>query len=123
MGQGGHPKMAAGHEGAQPAQNLAPLSLPRSLPGVVQPRITGPMAFIPYVPTENAAGLLARLYAEYSDADGALDNILRIHALNPRSLKDHVQLYSHLMRGPSPLSRVQREMIAVTVSAENDCFY
>jgi alkylhydroperoxidase family enzyme len=81
------------------------------------------MAFISYVPDERADGLLARLYAEYSDGDGALDNILRIHSLNPRSLQDHVRLYSHLMRGPSPLSRVQREMIAVTVSAENDCFY
>jgi uncharacterized peroxidase-related enzyme len=35
----------------------------------------------------------------------------------------HVTLYAHLMRGKSPLSRSQREMIAVTVSAENDCFY
>jgi AhpD family alkylhydroperoxidase len=27
------------------------------------------------------------------------------------------------MRGPSPLSRAQREMLAVVVSAENECFY
>lgn len=81
------------------------------------------MAFIPYVPDDAADGLLARLYDEYSDAEGALDNILRIHSLNPRSLQDHVRLYSHLMRGPSPLTRIQREMIAVVVSAENDCFY
>ena len=81
------------------------------------------MAFIPYVPDDAADGLLARLYDEYSDADGALDNILRIHSLNPRSLQDHVRMYSHLMRGPSPLTRIQREMIAVVVSAENDCFY
>jgi alkylhydroperoxidase family enzyme len=52
-----------------------------------------------------------------------VDNILRIHSLNPRSMRDHYALYAHLMRGPSPLSRVQREMIAVVVSAENDCFY
>lgn len=81
------------------------------------------MAFIPYVPREEADGLLARLYEKYSDDDGQLDNILRIHSLNPRSLEDHVRLYTHLMRGPSPLDRVQREMIAVVVSAENDCFY
>lgn len=81
------------------------------------------MAFIPYVPPNEAEGLLADLYARYSGDDGALDNILRIHSLNPRSLRDHVELYSHLMRGRSPLTRVQREMLAVTVSAENDCFY
>lgn len=52
-----------------------------------------------------------------------LDRILAIHSLNPLSLEHHYVLYSHLMRGPSPLSRAQREMIAVAVSAENDCFY
>ncbi len=81
------------------------------------------MAFIPWVPDDDARGLLADLYARYRDVRGGLDNVLRIHALNPPSLAHHVQLYAHLMRGPSPLSRVQREMIAVTVSAANDCFY
>jgi len=81
------------------------------------------MAHIRYVPGEDASGLLTELYQRYSDKDGVVDNVLRIHSLNPRSMQDHAQLYGHLMRGPSPLSRVQREMIAVTVSAENDCFY
>jgi len=81
------------------------------------------MAFIPYVPGDEARGLLSEMYARYGDERGGLDNILRIHSLNPASLGHHVQLYAHLMRGPSPLTRVQREMIAVTVSAANDCFY
>jgi alkylhydroperoxidase family enzyme len=80
------------------------------------------MAHIPYVPGDEAEGLLARLYERYG-GDGSLDNIIRIHSLNPPSMEHHVQLYAHLMRGPSPLSRAQREMIAVTVSAANDCFY
>lgn len=81
------------------------------------------MAFISYVPADEAGDVLRTMYRQYADADGTVDNILRIHGLNPRSLKDHAVLYTHLMRGPSPLSRVQREMIAVTVSALNDCFY
>lgn len=81
------------------------------------------MAWIPYVPSDAASGLLAQLYDEYSDERGVLDHILRIHSLNPRSMRDHMKLYSHLMRGGSPLTRIQREMIAVSVSAENDCFY
>lgn len=81
------------------------------------------MAFIPMIPDDEAQGLLAEQYARYADGEGALDNILRIHSLNPPSLGHHVQLYAHLMRGRSPLSRIQREMIAVTVSATNDCFY
>lgn len=63
------------------------------------------------------------LYARYADARGNLDNILRVHSLDPPSMEHHYGLYKHLMAGPSPLSRVQREMIAVVVSAENDCFY
>jgi alkylhydroperoxidase family enzyme len=81
------------------------------------------MAFIHYVPVGAAGAPLARQYRRYGDADGALDNILRIHSLNPPSLGHHAELYAHLMRGPSPLTRVQREMIAVTVSAVNGCFY
>lgn len=81
------------------------------------------MAFIPYIGNDEAAGLLRSLYERYGDSDGDLDNILRIHSLDPPSLDHHVRMYAHLMRGPSPLSRVQREMIAVTVSATNGCFY
>jgi len=81
------------------------------------------MAFIPYVPYPEATGLLEELYRRYGGADGPIDNIVRIHSLNPRSMRDHMDLYSHLMRGSSPLSRAQREMIAVVVSAANDCFY
>jgi alkylhydroperoxidase family enzyme len=81
------------------------------------------MSYIEQVPYEEATGLLARLYRTYDRGDGRLDHIIRVHSLNPRSMKDHVELYSHLMRGPSPLSRIQREMLAVTVSSLNDCFY
>ena len=81
------------------------------------------MAHIPYVPYEQASGLLAELYDRYRGGGRDLDNIIRVHSLNPRSMRDHVELYTHLMRGPSPLSRIQREMLAVTVSALNECFY
>lgn len=81
------------------------------------------MAHIPYVPYDEATGLLAELYQKYGADSGGIDNILRIHSLNPASMRDHVVLYSHLMRGRSPLTRIQREMLAVTVSAANDCFY
>jgi len=81
------------------------------------------LAYIPYVEYEAAERPLTELYRRYGGPKGEVDNILRIHSLNPPSLEHHVRLYSHLMRGKSPLSRIQREMIAVTVSAVNDCFY
>ena len=81
------------------------------------------MAHIPYIPRDEAGPDLAPLYRRYADGEGNLDNILRVHSLNPPSMRHHHDLYRHLMAGPSPLTRRQREMIAVAVSAENDCFY
>lgn len=81
------------------------------------------MAHIRYASPAEGGAQLAALHARLADERGNLDNILRIHSLNPPSMRHHYDLYRHLMAGPSPLSRVQREMIAVSVSAENDCFY
>jgi len=81
------------------------------------------LAHIHYVPDEQAGPALAGMYEKYSDSRGGVDNVLRIHSLNPPSMGHHAQLYAHLMRGASPLTRVQREIIAVVVSAENNCFY
>ncbi|MBD3162582.1 MAG: peroxidase, partial [Candidatus Eisenbacteria bacterium] len=49
--------------------------------------------------------------------------ILRIHGVHPRAMRDHFALYCTLMHRPSPLSRVQREAIAVLVSGINGCVY
>ena len=51
------------------------------------------------------------------------ENILKIHSLNVKSMQTHYELYAHLMRGRSDLSRTQREMIAVVASAANRCRY
>ncbi len=51
------------------------------------------------------------------------DNIIRIHAIHSRTMRQHYELYKELMYGKGPLSRIQREMIAVVVSAENRCRY
>ncbi|MEX0692038.1 MAG: carboxymuconolactone decarboxylase family protein [Gemmatimonadales bacterium] len=50
-------------------------------------------------------------------------NILAVHGLHPDALAAHDRLYRVLMFGPSELTRVERETIAVAVSAANDCFY
>jgi alkylhydroperoxidase family enzyme len=51
------------------------------------------------------------------------DNILRIHGIHSRTMRQHYDLYRELMYGRGPLSRIRREMIAVVVSAENKCRY
>jgi alkylhydroperoxidase family enzyme len=42
---------------------------------------------------------------------------------NPAVLKATLELYLAIMYGPSPLSRMQREMLAVVVSRTNGCRY
>jgi uncharacterized peroxidase-related enzyme len=71
----------------------------------------------------DATGRLKQLYEQYTESWGGVENILKIHSLNVKSLKTHFDLYAHLMRGRSGLSRAQREMIAVVVSATNHCHY
>ena len=51
------------------------------------------------------------------------DNILRIHGVHSRVIKRHYELYRELMWGRSPLTRLQRETIAVMVSVQNNCHY
>ena len=62
---------------------------------------------------------LRDLYAAMGDRRGHVDNILKIHSLHPRSLRVHYDFYKLVMYGRSPLSRIQREMIAVVTSAAN----
>ncbi len=81
------------------------------------------MAWIKVIQEDEATGKLKELYEKYAEPSGEVDNILKIHSLNVKSLKAHFDLYAHLMRGRSDLSRVQREMIAVVASVINQCRY
>lgn len=81
------------------------------------------MAYINYIEEKDASNELRELYNKYREPAGHVDNVLRVHGHNPPSLVGHVQLYTTLMRGRSPLSKAQREMIAVVVSTINECHY
>ena len=81
------------------------------------------MAWIRTIDETEAEGKLGELYARMGDSRGAVDNVLKIHSLNPESLSSHFEFYKTLMYGRSPLSRTQREMIAVVVSTTNRCHY
>lgn len=81
------------------------------------------MAWIKMILEGEATGRLKELYDKYTEPWGGVDNIMKIHSLNVKSMKTHFDLYAHLMRGRSDLTRVQREMIAVVVSAVNRCHY
>jgi uncharacterized peroxidase-related enzyme len=50
-------------------------------------------------------------------------NVLAAYAFDIAKLDAFAAMYNELMLGPSGLSKLEREMIAVAVSAENRCFY
>jgi len=52
-----------------------------------------------------------------------LANVLDSHSLNDAALRAHMGLYRTIMYGPSGLTRIEREAIAVAVSAANGCHY
>ena len=54
---------------------------------------------------------------------GSGAHILSSHSLNAPAARAHYDLYRAIMFGESPLTRVEREAVAVAVSATNGCHY
>jgi len=54
---------------------------------------------------------------------GMVPNVLRAYAFDVEKLNTFTALYNDLMLGPSDLTKLEREMIAVVVSSINKCFY
>jgi uncharacterized peroxidase-related enzyme len=54
---------------------------------------------------------------------GFVPNVLAAYAFDMAKLEAFVAMYNDLMLAPSGLSKLEREMIAVAVSAENRCYY
>lgn len=81
------------------------------------------MSWISEISEQAASGQLESIYRELIEKRGKVANILKVHSLNPGSLKNHLDLYLTLMFGESGLSRAERESVAVVTSANNDCDY
>ena len=81
------------------------------------------MAHIRLVADEEAEGQLARSFAQARGRAGRVYNIVRTMSPSPAILEGSMALYLAAMKGPSPLSRAQREMLATVVSRANDCHY
>jgi hypothetical protein len=81
------------------------------------------MAFIRLIEESEATGALAHDYDEAVGRAGRVFNIVKAMSLNPSVLRSSIRLYRDIMFGPSELTRIERELLAVVVSATNDCFY
>jgi uncharacterized peroxidase-related enzyme len=57
------------------------------------------------------------------DKLGMVPNVLQAYAFDIEKLNAFTAIYNELMLADSGLSKVEREMIAVVVSAINKCFY
>jgi uncharacterized peroxidase-related enzyme len=54
---------------------------------------------------------------------GLVPNVLVAYAFDETKLRAFTDMYNDLMLGDSPLTKTEREMIAVAVSSVNHCYY
>ena len=81
------------------------------------------MARINVIDFEVAEGQLREQYDQAKGRAGRIWNIVSIMSQNPAVMRQSMEFYIAIMYGSSPLSRGQREMLAVVVSGANRCVY
>jgi len=81
------------------------------------------MAWIRAPGVDESSGKIREVYEKILRDRGHVANVFQAQGLEPEALEDHVSMYVHLMIDPGPLTREEREMVAVVVSAANRCAY
>jgi alkylhydroperoxidase family enzyme len=81
------------------------------------------MPWIEQVPIEEATGVLKEEFEAAFRRAGRVWHIVHVMSVNPEALRDSLRFYRTIMFGPSPLTRVQRELLATVTSAELECHY
>ncbi len=81
------------------------------------------MAWIKTISVDQAEGPLAQAYQETISRAGRVYEIVKLQGLNPPVLQSSMAHYINIMHRASPLSRIQREMLATVVSRANGCHY
>jgi uncharacterized peroxidase-related enzyme len=74
-------------------------------------------------PRARLAADLRKYFAVCDEKIGFLPNVLAAYSFNEKKLRAFIGLYNDLMLDESPLTKLEREMIAVVVSAANRCYY
>ena len=82
------------------------------------------MAWIRTVDEAEAPGIVKEEYDAAIARAGQVYNIVKLLSVRPKSMRPFIELYIAIMFDEdSPLSRMQREMIATVVSKVNECHY
>ena len=66
------------------------------------------MPWIEVPEADEANEALASIYRDLGIKPGDVSNILKVQSLNPKALRDHLNLYATVMLGRSGLSRVDQ---------------
>jgi uncharacterized peroxidase-related enzyme len=66
---------------------------------------------------------MAAYFHKCQEKLGFVPNVLKAYAFDTAKLEAFAGMYNDLMLAPSGLSKLEREMIAVAVSAHNRCYY
>jgi uncharacterized peroxidase-related enzyme len=75
------------------------------------------------LPEVTLSDSMAAYFRKCKEKLGFVPNVLKAYAFDMAKLEAFVAMYNDLMLGPSGLSRLEREMIAVAVSSQNRCYY
>ena len=81
------------------------------------------MTWIRTIDEAEATGTVAKFYEGSKRSWGGVDNIIKSVSLNSTVLRTLMTFYNGVMHGDGELTLAQKEMIAVTVSAINECHY
>jgi alkylhydroperoxidase family enzyme len=93
-------------------------------PGLIRTFATiGLVAYLRLIDVREAVGLLQEEYEAAVARAGRVFNIVKAMSLRPAVLRHSMALYREIMFGPSGLTRMERELLAVVVSRTNDCHY
>lgn len=82
-----------------------------------------PISRFPVADTAALPPDLAEAIRATAERVGFTPNIFRAYAWKPEHLRAFVAYHDVLMKGESRLSRAERELIALAVSATNRCLY
>jgi len=81
------------------------------------------MAYIELVSDQEATGRTKEIFDAAVQRAGKVYHIVRTMSPNPPVMEASMGFYMRIMKGPSGLSRRERELLATVTSRANDCYY
>ena len=78
---------------------------------------------LPVPPRRRLDPDLQKYFRACDEKIGFLPNVLAAYSFDETKLRAFIGMYNDLMMGDSALSKLEREMVAVVVSAANRCYY